>query len=108
MAVEYLQQQGMSVLERNLRVGRLEVDIVARDGPVIVLVEVRTRGAGSWQGALDSVDAGKRGRLRRAGQLLWSRRFKRLPDVERLRFDVAAVDLEATPEPTVEYIRAAF
>lgn len=98
----------MTVLERNLRVGRLEIDIVARDGPVIAIIEVRTRGPGAWQGPLSSIDAGKRKRLRRAAERLWLRRFRHLEGIERLRFDVAAVDLEAEPGPEVEYIRGAF
>lgn len=96
------------MLECNVRVGRLEVDIVAQDGAVIALVEVRTRGKGSWQGPLGSIGAAKRARLRRAGQLLWSRRFRHMQGVERLRFDVAAVDLDSGPEPAVQYVRAAF
>ena len=105
---EFLTRAGLELLGRNVRVGRLEIDILAREGPVVVVVEVRTRGAGSWQSALDSVDYGKQQRLRRAAAVLWSRRFARQRDIERMRFDVASVDLESGPEPSVEYIRAAF
>ena len=63
----------------NLRVGRLELDVVAREGPVIAVVEVRTRGPGAWVRALDSVDAKKRARVRRAGERLWRERFARDP-----------------------------
>ncbi len=98
----------MTVVERNLRVSHLEIDIVARDGPDIAIVEVRTRGAGAWQGALGSVGWIKQQRLRDAGKLLWARRFSKWPGVERVRFDVAAVDLEARAGPEVEYVRAAF
>jgi len=105
---DYLVRQGYTVVGRNVRVGRLEVDIIARQGDAIAVVEVRTRGAGSWQSALDSVGVAKRERLRRAAQLLWSRRFCRMKGIERMRFDVAAVQFAPTGEPTVEYIRAAF
>jgi putative endonuclease len=97
----------MAVLERNLRVGKLEIDLLARDGDTIVVVEVRTRGAAAWQGALASVGALKRERLRKAASLLWARRFAKTADIRRMRFDVAAVDLAAA-EPSVEYVRAAF
>ncbi len=97
----------MRVLERNLRVHELEVDIVAVDGDAIAVIEVRTRGTRAWATALASVDHKKRDRLRRAASLLWARRFSKMPGIARVRFDVAAVDLNGT-EPVVHYVRAAF
>jgi putative endonuclease len=41
-----LASQGMSILATNLRLGRLELDVVARDGDTVIVVEVRHRGAG--------------------------------------------------------------
>jgi putative endonuclease len=96
------------LLGRNVRVGRWEIDILAREGEVVAVVEVRTRGPGSWQRALDSVDHGKQQRLRRAAAVLWSRRFSRRPDLDRVRFDVASVVFEPGSEPSVEYVRGAF
>ncbi len=104
----YVSALGMRVIERNLRVGKLEIDVVAVDGDAIALVEVRTRGAGAWEGAAGSVGRVKQDRLRKAGALLWARRFSRWQGIERVRFDVAAVDLEAPGEPRVDYFRAAF
>jgi putative endonuclease len=88
-------------------VGRLEIDVVARRGPVIAVVEVRTRGKTAWTSAFGSVDQKKRFRLRRAGERLWQRRYKHDPSAERLRFDVASVNLGERP-PSVEYAVAAF
>ena len=104
----YLERHGMRVVERNLRVRRLEIDIVARDGSCIVIVEVRTRGAGAWVRSFGSVDGVKRERLRRAAALMWKHRWSRWRGVNRVRFDVAAVDLDADAGPHVEYLRAAF
>jgi putative endonuclease len=107
IAAKHLASAGLEILAVNLRVGRLELDVVARDGAVIVVVEVRTRGPGAWQRALDSVDARKRARVRAAGERLWRERFARDARVERMRFDIAAVDL--SPEGArVEVVRAAF
>ena len=50
----------------------------------------------------------KRQRLSRAAAILWSRRLSKMTGVERVRFDVASVDLDSSAEPLVEYIRAAF
>ena len=60
-------------------------------GEVVAIIEVRTRGAGSWQRALASIDRTKRQRLSRAARILWSRRFSKMAGVKRVRFDVAAV-----------------
>jgi putative endonuclease len=91
----------------NVRVGKLEIDVIARDGPVVVIVEVRTRGPGSYVRALDSIDARKRARVRRAGERLWRERFSRTPGLERMRFDAAAVTFLPSGEALVEHIRAA-
>jgi putative endonuclease len=97
----------MSVLGRNVRVGRLEIDLIARDGEAVVIIEVRTRGAGSWIGPLGSIDARKRLRLRAAGESLWRTRFKKDLRLQRMRFDIIAVHLDDREQP-IEHIRAAF
>lgn len=43
IACEYLASQGYSILERNCRCGRGEIDIVARDGRHVCFVEVKAR-----------------------------------------------------------------
>jgi len=90
-----------------LRLGHLELDIVARKGPLIAIVEVRLRGPGAWTTGFGSVDRLKRRRVRRAGELLWQRRYRLDPSVERLRFDVASVTFTAEG-PKIEYAPAAF
>lgn len=108
LVAAHLASLGLQILATNLRVGRLELDLVARDGAVIAVVEVRARGGGSWLRPLDSVDAGKQARIRRAGERLWRDRFAGDARVERMRFDVAAVDLDAEGAPAIEIVKAAF
>ena len=43
IAVEYLQNQGFRVLERNWRFGRWEIDIIACHRNMLHFVEVKTR-----------------------------------------------------------------
>lgn len=108
LVADHLARLGLTILGTNVRVGRLEIDIVAREGPVIVIVEVRARGGSSWQRPFDSVDAKKRARIRRAGEALWRSRFRGDRTIERMRFDVASVDLASQGGPTIEIARAAF
>lgn len=43
LAVTHLQSKGYSILEKNWRYNRCEVDIIARIGGTLVFVEVKTR-----------------------------------------------------------------
>ena len=107
-AVAHLRALGMRILDCNLRVSRLELDVVARDGDTIVVVEVRARGPTAWARPLASVDPKKRERIRRAAAVLWARRWSRLPGVNRVRFDVITVDLGRGGQIRLRHLRAAF
>ena len=98
----------MQILGQNMRVSRLELDVVARDGDAIVVVEVRARGPTAWARPLASVDPTKRERIRRAAAVLWARRWSRIPGVERVRFDVVAVDVARDGSVRLRHFRAAF
>jgi putative endonuclease len=104
---EYLERAGFAIVARNLRFGRLELDIVARRNELVVVVEVRTRGEGAWTTAFGSLTWVKRERIRRAGQRLWRQRYAKDPSVQRLRFDAASVRLDGA-FPEIEYVMAAF
>ena len=88
-----------------MRLGRLELDIVAREGDTVVIVEVRTRGAGAWQTGMESVARAKTKRVRAAGERLWRQKFEGDSSVNRMRFDVAVVSYDARGEALIEYAR---
>ena len=67
-AASWLEGQGLHVLERNLLCRAGEIDLVARDGKVLVFVEVRYRGSASHGGAAASVNRPKQRRLLRAAR----------------------------------------
>ncbi|GAA0428831.1 UPF0102 protein [Acrocarpospora corrugata] len=64
LAVDFLRAAGMGILSRNWRCDAGEIDIVARDGRVLVVVEVKTRSGRSHGTALESVTQEKLLRLR--------------------------------------------
>lgn len=104
---EYLEDRGFTLLAHNLRLGYLEVDLVARRGELAVMVEVRARGRGAFERPLASLaSTKKRMYLLNAADRLWRRHLAALPGVERMRIDVAAVDLRCAPA-RVEYIEGA-
>ena len=43
LAKKYLQKNGMQIIETNWYHGHLELDIIARDGKELVIVEVKSR-----------------------------------------------------------------
>jgi putative endonuclease len=88
LAVAYLQLIGMRTAARNVRLGGVEVDVVADDGATRVLVEVRLRTRGDFGGAAATVDRRKRERLVRAARALEQQ------GRTRIRVDVVAVDLD--------------
>ncbi len=102
-----MENQGFALVAQNLRVGRDELDIVARKGTVVAVVEVRLRGPRALTRGFGSLDTKKRLRVRRAGERLWQRRYKNDPSVERLRFDAASVRF-VDGEAVIEYAVAAF
>jgi putative endonuclease len=103
-----LERQGHSIVATNLRLGRLELDVVARDGDTVLVIEVRHRGEGAWQTGLASIASAKAKRVRTAGERLWRERFLRDPAVNRMRFDVAVVTFDASGEAHIEYARGVF
>jgi putative endonuclease len=98
-ACAMLEREGLRVVARQVayRVG--ELDLVARDGPTLVFVEVRSRARSGLAAA--SVDAAKRQRLRRAAQRYLQHHFgDRWPPC---RFDVVIAEANR-----LEWLRAAF
>jgi putative endonuclease len=62
-AAAYLQAKGYEVLARNWRCADGEIDIVAREGAELVVVEVKTRTSERFGHPLEAIDARKRARL---------------------------------------------
>lgn len=103
----WLEERGFVIEGRNVRLGPLELDIVARTERLIVVVEVRRRGPSSFTTPLSSVNGLKRRNVRFAGERLWNRRYKNDASVDRMRFDLACVR-EVNGVFTLEYVPAAF
>ena len=106
-AAERLRTNGFRILWQNLRIGPLELDLVAKKGDLVVVVEVRTRGPGSFEKPLASMSRTKRRTLLRAVRALWKGRIAKMPDVARIRIDVAAVTRDAAGALTIEWIAGA-
>lgn len=98
-AARFLARHGLQVTGRNYRTRLGEIDLIARDGAVLVFVEVRLRRNARYGGALESITARKRQRIAAAARQ-YLMRFRRVPEC---RFDVVCLDGEAP-----RWIRGAF
>ena len=111
LAAAMLAAAGWTILARNVRLGRHELDAVAVDpGPpaALVVVEVRRRGRRDFGLAEESLDHRKRLALRRGvGELL---ALGRLPDGRQLpalplRVDLVAIDTGVDGNPAIRHHR---
>ncbi|MDF2269861.1 YraN family protein [Streptomyces coacervatus] len=104
LAARRLADAGMTVLERNWRSGRTgEIDIVARDGDVLVICEVKTRRAGSFQHPMAAVTPTKAQRLRDLAER-WAQEHGGAPP-GGVRIDLVGVLLPERGAPVVEHAR---
>ena len=62
-AVSYLEQAGYAILCRNYRYRKAEIDILARQGSSLVVIEVKTRTGGFYEALTDSIPKAKIRRL---------------------------------------------
>lgn len=103
LTVDYLLSEGYNILERNWRVGHLEVDIIAAKGDDIIFCEVKVRRDKSVYPA-EAVDRRKQAHIISAAKG-YMVRFKGTP--LRYRFDVSSIN--GTPEDyQLQYLPNAF
>jgi putative endonuclease len=91
LAEGLLARAGLAVVERNLRIGPGELDLVAREGSTLVFVEVKARSRVDFGQAGEQVDRRKRARLIGAAEAYLGRLAGPPPPC---RFDVVAVDYD--------------
>ncbi len=99
-ALNFLLNQGLSLVARNVRGGGGELDLVMRDGDCVVFVEVRARKSALFGTAIESISATKQHRLLQAATHFLQQQSDPLPTC---RFDVVAFD-----QSEISWIRHAF
>lgn len=106
LAGAHLQRAGLAVIARNFRTRFGEIDLVCRDGDVLVFVEVRYRAriTGYGSGA-DSITASKRQRLVTAASQ-YRQAHPALSDLP-CRFDVVAIT-GTEKAPVIDWRQRAF
>lgn len=104
VAADHLCRQGLRILARGYRTPYGEIDLVARDGDVLVFIEVKSRRQGE---PAEAVTAEKQRRLTLAALRFLTEH--RLLDQVPCRFDVVAITWpDDRRPPVVEHLKNAF
>ena len=100
MAEEYFILNGFTVLHRNWRSGKFEVDLIALKGSVLHFIEVKLRSSKDFGPPEKKVNKKKfRNLLSAADEFLFQQNQYR-----HVQFDVLAINLEKNREPELFYI----
>ena len=87
-AMRYLQSRGWEILAHRFRVGRVEVDIIARRGYLVAFIEVKARRGTAFGSPFEAVTGGKRREIVKAARV-WMDRHGQRGDV--YRFDCIGI-----------------
>ena len=104
VAVAQLKKNGYQILERNYRTKMGEIDIIARDGDVIVFVEVKARQTTGYGNPKHAVTWTKQQKIARTA-LTYLKSTNQMD--QKARFDVVAIQ-PAGNGPSVEIVKNAF
>ena len=105
LAVRFLKKSGYGIVERNYRCPYGEIDIIARDGKVLVFVEVKARTSGAFGLPKESVGRRKQRHIIRASaEYMAKNGLAESP----ARFDVVSIEIESVGGASTELIKNAF
>lgn len=103
-ARNYFLTQHYEILEQNWTFDRAEVDLIVYQDQTLIFVEVKTRSTVAFGQPEEFVDATKRRHLQRAAEA-----YIRLMNHQgEVRFDVFAIVLNTSADPTFNHIVDAF
>jgi len=103
LAAEYLAGKGYKLVARNWFYKQKEIDIIARDGDILVIVEVKLRFNDEFGHPRDFVSMQKQRFLIEAAEAY----LDTVPDAPEVRFDVIAI-LGSEENHILEHIDDAF
>jgi putative endonuclease len=107
LAARHLEQAGWRILGRNVRVGRKEIDLVARRGGVVAFVEVKTRAGPGYGHPLEAITWKKRREIQQVASAWIERHGSRA--FATYRFDAVAVHVAAGgAPPRIEHVEDAW
>lgn len=107
LACRYLTDIGFTIVERNWRCARGEIDIIAVDGSCLVVCEVKTRRSEAFGAPFEAVTPTKARRLRRLAGLWLAQSPPGGRPGDDLRIDVISILRPGDGPVRVEHLRGA-
>ncbi len=104
-AAQYLQKQGLKLLEKNYATKAGEIDLIMRQNHSLVFVEVKYRKNSDWAQAAEAVTRQKQIRIIKAAKQYMQQH--KLYDQMCCRFDVIAID-GSEGQHKISWIKHAF
>jgi len=105
LAVNQLKMSGLTILERNWRYSKAEIDIIAKEGEILVFVEVKTRSYEHYGQPEEFVSPDQEALIMDAAQ----RYMEEIGHEWEIRFDIISIILKKAPvEPEIKHFKDAF
>jgi len=104
LAVEFLAKKGVQILERNWRYRRAEIDIIAKEGDVLLFVEVKTRSDVYFGRPESFVSQRKRDLMADASAVY----MEEIGHDWEIRFDIIAIIVHNEMHHSIDHIKDAF
>lgn len=103
LAAAYLKDLGYEIVATNWRYSHYEIDLIAKDGNQVVVVEVKSRTSDKFANPEESVDKNKRGKLIKAAEAyIFNNNY-----LGELRFDIISIIFYGK-KPKIYHIKDAF
>jgi len=104
IALAFLQSRGLIIVETQYRYGRGEIDIIAREGEVLVFCEVKMRTSDRYGAPEYAVNRKKQAQVRKIAEAyLYEHEIRE----QICRFDVVAIEMKAG-RTEIRHLRNAF
>lgn len=103
LAEQYLKDKGYQILERNWRFSHAEIDIIAKDGGILVFVEVKTRSSDIFGEPEESVSPKKEALLKDAASVY----MEQIDHHWEIRFDIISILIKGEGD-SIEHFKDAF
>ena len=101
LATAYLEQKGYTIMERDWKSGRRDIDIIAREGNTVVFVEVKTRRSSVFGEPEEAIDFHKLQNLQQAINHYVKYNHIRQP----IRFDIISIVGTTDKTPDIRHIQ---
>lgn len=104
LAVDFLKKKGYLILETNWRFSRAEIDVIAKDGNILVFIEVKTRSDDAFGQPEEFVSSKKERLIMDAASVY----MEEIGHDWEIRFDIIAILYKSDKDIQIKHFEDAF